>query len=105
MYRNTVFCVGLLLAGTPAVAQSGTTVNDYSVADRVRAEKAARAAGFAPVAVAMAQAGHLFLNAEKDGQTHVLTHRRDHRAHLWPPPSRFFERGQQGARTYRRLTG
>lgn len=73
MYRNTVFCVGLLLAGTPAVAQSGTTVNDYSVADRVRAEKAARAAGFAPVAVVMAQAGHLFLNAEKDGQTHVLT--------------------------------
>lgn len=73
MYRNAVFCVGLLLAGTPAVAQSGVTVNDYSATERVRAEKAARAAGFAPIAVVMAQAGHLFLNAEKDGQTHVLT--------------------------------
>lgn len=73
MYRNAVFCVGLLLAGTPALAQTGATVNDYSAADRARAEKAARAAGFAPKAVVMAQAGHLFLNAEKDGQTYMLT--------------------------------
>jgi hypothetical protein len=73
MYRNAVFCAGLLLTGMPALAQPGTTVNDYSTTDRARAEKAARAAGFAPKAVVMAQAGHLFLNAEKDGQTYMLT--------------------------------
>jgi hypothetical protein len=73
MYRNAVFCVGLLLAGMPALAQPGTTVNDYSTADRARAEKAARAAGFEPKAVVMAQAGHLFLNAEKDEQTYMQT--------------------------------
>jgi hypothetical protein len=73
MNRSAMFCGALLLAGMPALAQPATTVNDYSAADRMRAEKAARAAGFAPQAVVMAQAGHLFLKAEKDGQTYMLT--------------------------------
>ena len=65
MSRMTLFSAAMVLAAAPALAQ---TVNDYTPAQQARAEAAVRAAGFAPLNVSWAQAGYLFVRAQKDGK-------------------------------------
>ena len=65
-------CLAAALAAAPALAQTGT-VNDYSPAERTRAEAAIRAAGFVPRGVTTAQAGYLFFKAERDGKLYTIT--------------------------------
>ena len=72
----------LLLAASPAIAQTGNqTGNDYTAAERARAERAVRAAGFTAPTVLYAQAGTLFLKAQKGGKVHAVTVTPDGRAH------------------------
>ena len=70
MSRMTLFSTAMVLAAAPALAQ---TVNDYTPAQQARAEAAVRAAGFAPLNVSWAQAGYLFVRAQKDGKLYYLT--------------------------------
>lgn len=72
----------LVLAASPAIAQAGNqTGNDYTAAERARAERAVRAAGFTAPTVLYAQAGTLFLKAQKGGKVHAVTVTPDGRAH------------------------
>jgi hypothetical protein len=56
---------------TAAFAQA--TSNDVTPAERTRAERAVRAAGYVPRAVVTAQAGTLFVTATRGGTLHYLT--------------------------------
>jgi hypothetical protein len=70
MTRIALAGAALLLAVFPVMAQ---TTNDYTPAERARAERAARAAGFTNPTVLYAQAGTLFLKAQKGGKVHAVT--------------------------------
>jgi hypothetical protein len=61
----------LLLTAAPAWAQA--TSNDFTPAERARAERAVRAAGYATPKVVTAQAGTLFVTGTKGGTLHYLT--------------------------------
>jgi hypothetical protein len=69
--------IGILaLAAAPAAAAEmarPATVNDYTPAQKHKAFSAARAQGYSGMAVAMAQAGDLFVKADKGGQQYLLT--------------------------------
>jgi hypothetical protein len=69
--------IGILaLAVAPAAAAEmarPATVNDYTPAQKDKAFSAARAQGYSGMAVTMAQAGDLFLKADKGGQQYLLT--------------------------------
>jgi hypothetical protein len=58
------------LVAAPALAQ---TVIDYTPTEQARAEAAVRAAGFVPLNVNWAQAGYLFVKAQKDGMLYDIT--------------------------------
>lgn len=78
MTRLALAGAALLLAVSPVMAQ---TSNDFTAAERARAERAARAAGFTGATVLYAQAGTLFLKAQKGGKTFAVTVTSDGRAH------------------------
>jgi hypothetical protein len=75
--------LGLLLAGACAVAaQQGTaTVNGYTPAQRAAAEKAVRAAGYEPGAVAFAQGGAVFIYGVKGPDKFLITVTADGKVH------------------------
>lgn len=60
----------LLLTAAPAWAQ---TTNDVTPAERARAERAVRAAGYTTPKVVTAQAGTLFVTGTRGGTLHYLT--------------------------------
>jgi hypothetical protein len=62
----------LLAAPTLALAQAGST-DSYTPAQADKAKAAARAAGYDPVVISMAQGGNIFINAKRDGQIYSLT--------------------------------
>ena len=75
MNRIFVAAAALLLTAAPVLAPAWAqaTTNDVTPAERTRAERAVRAAGYVPRAVATAQAGTLFLTATRGGTLHYLT--------------------------------
>jgi hypothetical protein len=74
MNRIFVAAAALLLTVpvlAPAWAQA--TTNDVTAAERSRAERAVRAAGYATPKVVTAQAGTLFVTGTRGGTLHYLT--------------------------------
>jgi hypothetical protein len=69
--------IGILVLGAaPALAAEmarPATVDDYTPAQKDKAFAAARAQGYSGMAVTMAQAGDLFLKADRGGQEYLLT--------------------------------
>jgi hypothetical protein len=65
----------LALAGAASAAQMANpaTVDDYTQAQKDKAFAAARAQGYSGMEVTMAQAGDLFLKADKGGQEYAMT--------------------------------
>ncbi len=75
-----VFAAASLIAGSALAGQAERnaspptgTVNSYTAAELRRAEAAAQRQGFKPVGGVWAQAGTIFMNAEKGGARHQLT--------------------------------
>jgi ABC-type sugar transport system substrate-binding protein len=56
-----------------AAAQAPATVNSYTQAEEAKAREAARAAGYQPGVLTMAQGGNLFFNAMREGRKYALT--------------------------------
>ncbi len=71
MNRIFIAAAALLLTATPVLAQA--TSNDVTPAERTRAERAVRSAGYVPRALATAQAGTIFFTATMGGTLHYLT--------------------------------
>ena len=72
-FRWAFLALGTALYCTPGYGATGPTVNSYTPAQEKRADNAARTAGYAPGIVTMAQAGNLFLDATRGGETYSLT--------------------------------
>jgi hypothetical protein len=72
-------------SGTSALCQTGT-VDNYTPAQRAKAEEAVRNAGFTPTGVLMAQAGNLFIGATKGGQSYAITVTPDGHVYAEQPP-------------------
>ena len=91
-----VFAAASLIAGSALAGQAERNaspptgmVNSYTAAELRRAEAAAQRQGFKPIGGVWAQAGTIFMNAEKDGNRHQLTITADGVVHVSQvvPPS------------------
>jgi hypothetical protein len=68
-----IFYLALTAAAPAAQMAHPSTVDDYTPAQKDKAFAAAQAAGYSGMEVTMAQAGNLFLKADKGGQQYMLT--------------------------------
>ena len=96
MKGTSIFAAASLIAGAAMAGQAERnaspptgTVNSYTAAELRRAQAAAQRQGFKPLDGVWAQAGTIFMNAEKDGNRHQLTITADGVVHVGQavPPS------------------
>lgn len=79
MKRTIIFAAASLIAGSALAGQAERnapptgTVNSSTAAELRRAEAAAQRQGFKPAGGVWAQAGTIFMNAEKAGSRYQLT--------------------------------
>jgi hypothetical protein len=69
----SILYLGMVSAASAAQMAHPATVDDYTQAQKDNAFAAARAQGYSGMEVTMAQAGDLFLKANKGGQEYRMT--------------------------------
>lgn len=83
--RWVILALAAGCAPTYGAVSPQQTVNSYTPAEEKRADDAARTAGYVPGIVTMAQAGNLFLDATRNGQTYSLTVTPDEKVYASTP--------------------